>query len=95
MAYRIDTPCTGCWACLPLCPNDAIRPHGTIFTIKVSHCTECDGEFDDPQCVSICPVEEAILDESGRPLNPLGSLTGIPAAVQRSARWVSGGRLSL
>jgi hypothetical protein len=35
------------------------------------------GDFADPQCASICPVEGAILDCDGIPLNPLGSLTGI------------------
>jgi len=32
----------------------------------------------DAQCASICPIEGAILDELGNPLNPVGSLTGIP-----------------
>ncbi|MBF0346212.1 MAG: ferredoxin [Magnetococcales bacterium] len=79
MAYAIVAPCTGCWACMPLCPNKAIHPHGKKFTIREPLCTECEGEFDDPQCAAICPVEEAIVDETGKPLNPRGSLTGIPA----------------
>jgi hypothetical protein len=34
--------------------------------------------------VAICPIEGAILDEVGEPLNPPGSLTGIPPA-----RWAA------
>ena len=30
-----------------------------------------------------CPVEGAILDAQGLPLNPLGSLTGIPPEIER------------
>jgi hypothetical protein len=36
------------------------------------------GDFADAQCVAICPIEGAILDELGTEMNPPGSLTGIP-----------------
>lgn len=78
MAFQIVTGCTNCWACEPLCPSQAIyeaRPH---FLIDAAKCTECDGAFADPQCAAICPIEGAILDAQGQPLNPPGSLTGIP-----------------
>lgn len=78
MAYQIIAACVSCWACLPLCPNEAIaaaRPH---FRIDAQRCSGCAGVFDDPQCASICPVEGAILDDQGLPANPPGSLTGIP-----------------
>ena len=78
MALSIETACVNCFACMEVCPSDAIfeaKPH---FTIDAKKCTECDGDYADPQCASICPIEEAILAADGTPLNPLGSLTGIP-----------------
>lgn len=78
MALEIVAACVNCYACEPLCPNDAIyqaRPH---FLIDPDRCTECVGDHEDPQCASICPIEGAIVDELGNALNPPGSLTGIP-----------------
>ncbi len=90
MAFQIIESCVNCWACEPLCPSQAIyeaRPH---FLIDAKKCTECDGDFADPQCASICPIEGAILNASGEALNPPGSLTGIPpellAEVQAEIR---------
>ena len=78
MAFRIVASCTRCWACLPLCPHEAIRAAAPHFQIDVARCTECVGDYADPQCASICPVEGAIVDGAGRPLNPPGSLIGLP-----------------
>jgi len=78
MAYRIIETCVNCWACEPLCPSDAIyeaRPH---FLIDARKCTECEGDYADPQCASICPIEGAILNPLDEMANPPGSLTGIP-----------------
>lgn len=77
MAYSITSSCVNCFACLDLCPSNAIfeaRPH---FTVDETKCTQCEGAYADPQCASICPVEGAILDPFGDPANPPGSLTGI------------------
>lgn len=89
MALRITSSCVNCWACLDVCPTGAVfdtKPH---FRIDARKCSECDGAYADPQCASICPIEGAIVDPHGRPLNPPGSLTGIPAAVW--ARAVAAG----
>src|SRR5512139_3136864 len=62
MSLSITTPCVNCWACVDVCPNDAIveaKPH---FYVETKRCTECDGEYADPQCASICPIEGAILN---------------------------------
>lgn len=78
MELEIIELCTNCYACEPLCPSQAIfeaKPH---FLIDANKCTECAGDFADAQCASICPIEGAILNEDGEPLNPPGSLTGIP-----------------
>lgn len=77
MAFRIVDSCVNCWACEPLCPSAAIRVAKPHFLIDASQCTECRGDYADPQCASICPIEGAIVDQLGAPLNPPGSLTGI------------------
>ena len=77
MAFQIVARCTNCWACLPLCPQQAIRAASPHFQINADRCTECVGDYADPQCASICPVEGAIIDAAGQPLNPPGSLTGL------------------
>lgn len=88
MALEIIETCVNCWACLPLCPSQAIYEAKPHFLIDANKCTECVGDYADPQCASICPIEGAIIDELGVPLNPPGSLTGIPperwAEVQRA-----------
>jgi ferredoxin len=86
MAYRIVDGCVGCWACEPLCPSAAITAASPHFIIDAQRCSECAGDFADPQCASICPVEGAIVDALGVPLNPPGSLTGIPPERLESAR---------
>jgi ferredoxin len=76
MAFKIIEGCVSCWACEPLCPSRAIyaaRPH---FRIDPVNCTECAGDYADPQCASICPIEGVILDSLGLAVNPPGSLTG-------------------
>jgi len=78
MAFRIVARCTQCWACLPLCPRQAIRAAAPHFEIDPARCTECVDDYADPQCASICPVEGAIVDAADQPLNPPGSLTGLP-----------------
>ncbi len=78
MAFEIIESCVNCYACEPLCPNDAIYQASPHFLIDPDKCTECIGDFMDAQCASICPIEGAILDDRGDPVNPIGSLTGIP-----------------
>jgi len=84
MALEIIESCVNCFACEPLCPNKAIFDAEPHFLIDADKCTECVGDFADAQCVAICPIEGAILDELGNAMNPPGSLTGIPPA-----RWAA------
>ncbi|ACM03225.1 MULTISPECIES: 4Fe-4S binding protein [Cereibacter] len=46
--------CTACGDCEPVCPTHAIVPRKGIYFIKSEVCTECEGEFDMPQCMSVC-----------------------------------------
>jgi ferredoxin len=78
VAFEINELCVNCWACEALCPNHAIREAKPHFIIDPQLCTECLGDYDDPQCAAICPIECAIVDEFDEPLNGPGSLTGIP-----------------
>ncbi|MRD72401.1 4Fe-4S dicluster domain-containing protein [Rhodocyclus tenuis] len=84
MALAIVDSCVNCWACLPVCPNQAIQaaapPDLPHFSIDAMACSECLGDYARPQCAEICPVEGAIVDELGDALNPPGSLLGLSPA---------------
>ncbi len=56
MALMITDSCINCDVCAPVCPNQAIAPGEAIYEIDPHCCTECVGHFDEPQCVSLCPV---------------------------------------
>ena len=79
MAFKILDSCINCWACESVCPSQAITIHEAFsrFMIDADKCMECEGFFADPQCASICPIEGAIVDDSGSAVNPPGSLTSI------------------
>jgi len=85
MSLSIIESCVNCWACQPVCPSDAIYEAAPHFKIDAAKCTECDGDFAQPQCASICPIEGAILDHLGEAINPPGSLTGIPPEKMEEA----------
>jgi ferredoxin len=57
MAYMIkESSCTGCFACVNECPNEAISERSFAFFIDPAKCTECVGFFNKPQCVETCPI---------------------------------------
>lgn len=85
MSLSIIESCVNCWACLDVCPSDAIYDAKPHFMIDANKCTECEGDHADPQCASICPIEGAILDAAGEAVNPAGSLTGIPPELMEKA----------
>lgn len=62
MALRITDECINCDVCEPACPNEAISMGELIYVIDPERCTECVGHFDEPQCVSLCPVDCIPLD---------------------------------
>jgi ferredoxin len=57
MALMITEDCIVCGACEPECPNNAITSGEEVYEINPNLCTECIGYFDEPQCISVCPVD--------------------------------------
>jgi ferredoxin len=58
MAYKIDAgQCTVCGACEFECPNGAVAMKGESYVINAKKCSSCEGQFDAPQCVSVCPAD--------------------------------------
>jgi len=57
MALMINDDCTLCDACVPVCPNEAIKAGqpGQPYVIDALRCTECVGAEDEPQCKLVCP----------------------------------------
>ncbi len=57
MALKINgSECTACGACDAECPNTAISFKKGTYVIDPSKCTECEDQFDTPQCVAVCPA---------------------------------------
>ena len=61
MALMITEECIVCGACESECPNEAITQGETIYEINPELCTECVGYYDEPQCKTLCPIDEAII----------------------------------
>lgn len=57
MALYIDETCIACAACEPECPVTAITEGDDIFIIDANACVECEGHFDAPRCIEVCPVD--------------------------------------
>lgn len=62
MALKIIAElCTACADCEPVCPTQSIYPSKGLFAIKQETCTECDGEYDSPQCLDVCMEDDCIV----------------------------------
>ena len=57
MALLITSDCINCEACQPECRNNAISRGDDIHMIDPGLCTECEGLYDEPQCVNTCAVD--------------------------------------
>jgi ferredoxin len=62
VALLITDECINCDVCEPVCPNEAISQGAEIYEINPNLCTECVGHYDQPQCVSVCPIDCIPLD---------------------------------
>lgn len=63
MALKILDNCIACDMCLPECPNDAISMVGNTYVINPDLCTECMGHYDNPTCLSVCPINNCIVKD--------------------------------
>jgi len=61
MALYINEECINCGACEPECPTEAITEGSEFFEIDAEKCVECEGHFDEPQCIEVCPIDDCIL----------------------------------
>lgn len=60
MAHSINEECINCAACEPECPVEAISQGDEHYVIDPNKCVDCEGHFDEPQCVSVCPIDDCI-----------------------------------
>jgi ferredoxin len=64
MAHQINDECINCGACEPECPVEAISEGEEFYEIDPDVCVDCEGYFDEPQCVSVCPIDGCITEIS-------------------------------
>lgn len=57
MALKILSGCINCDMCEPECPNQAIYMGEKVYEINPDLCTECVGYYDNPTCISVCPLD--------------------------------------
>ena len=62
MALMITDDCINCDLCPVECPNEAIDMGDSIYTIDPARCTECVGQYDQPSCMQVCPVDCIVAD---------------------------------
>lgn len=58
--YISSDECISCGDCAPVCPTGAISEGKIVFQIDPDVCTECEDDFDEPQCVEICEIPGCI-----------------------------------
>jgi ferredoxin len=56
MSLLITEACINCDVCEPVCPNQAITQNDIQYIIDPVLCTECVGQYEEPQCQVVCPV---------------------------------------
>jgi ferredoxin len=57
----VKDTCTACGCCEPLCPTESISAWKGVYKIDPTTCTECEGEFDAPQCRDACMEDGCII----------------------------------
>ncbi|MEB3180159.1 MAG: helix-turn-helix domain-containing protein [Nostocaceae cyanobacterium] len=61
MAYTIpNSSCVKCDNCRPECPTGAIKVENDQYWIDPSLCNNCEGYYEEPHCVTICPTNSPI-----------------------------------
>ncbi|MDO8828109.1 4Fe-4S binding protein [Methylophaga sp.] len=59
--YIVEEECISCGDCEPVCPTVSIKEGAIVFAINAKTCTECKDDFDSPECVRVCPIDNCIL----------------------------------
>jgi len=59
--YIVEEECISCADCEPVCPTASIKEGAIVFEINAKTCTECKDDFDTPECVRVCPIDNCIL----------------------------------
>ena len=60
MPYSITNGCTQCSSCVPHCPVGAIKVIDDQHWIDPTICNGCEGYYDTPQCITVCPEGSAL-----------------------------------
>ena len=60
MAMKITDECIACGSCEEECPVNAISEGEEYYEIDPNVCVECEGHFDAPQCVEVCPSDAIV-----------------------------------
>ena len=71
--------CTGCGACLEVCPFGALSLDGEGIAVVDEQCTACGA------CLEVCPVDALSLPEIGEPAADLSSYQGVWVWVEQFA----------
>lgn len=62
MALYIDeAECISCGDCEPVCPTNSVSEGPFVFEINAHTCNECEDDFDSPECLRACPIDNCIL----------------------------------
>ncbi|MGL4858977.1 MAG: YfhL family 4Fe-4S dicluster ferredoxin [Enterobacteriaceae bacterium] len=64
MALLITEKCISCDMCEPECPNQAISMGDFLYQIDPQLCTECVGHYAQPTCLSVCPIDGAVIKDA-------------------------------
>jgi ferredoxin len=65
MNIRIDKKkCTGCGACIEVCPTEAIQMDGGLVVLIQAACSQCQA------CVDICPTGAISVVELSQVIQP-------------------------
>lgn len=57
MTAVIEVSCINCDMCVPECPNQAIFMGAQHYEVDPELCTECEGFYDKPTCIAVCPID--------------------------------------
>ncbi|EHJ13540.1 transcriptional regulator [Crocosphaera watsonii WH 0003] len=56
MSYTISESCPTCNSCRIDCPTDAIQIENGEYWIDQKKCNNCEGYYEEPQCIVQCPI---------------------------------------